>query len=95
MSHSIEYWGNEKPKCPHCDADFDVWGGDNAMLISYEDGGNAALECASCHKDFVAVTSLRYVFATAVSEEAADDEEWGPQQKDDAEGDPDQIGLGR
>ncbi len=79
---SIEYWGNDKPKCPHCGEDFDVWENDGALSLNYEDGGQTMYECRSCRKDFVCVTSVRYVFATAVSEEAADDEMWGPQLSD-------------
>lgn len=85
----INYWGNEKPKCPHCGEDFDVWDGDHAMSLSYEDSGQTTFECAGCRKDFVCVTMVQYRFHTAVSEEAADDERWGPQTEpapsDDAE----------
>ena len=78
MSDSIEYWHNRQPKCPHCGDEFDVWGGDNPQSLSYEDGGQTTFECKGCRKDFVCVTTTNYVFSTAVSEEAADNEEWGP-----------------
>lgn len=77
---NIEYWGNEKPKCPHCGESFDVWEEDNPLNLNYEDGGSTTFQCGDCLKDFVCVTSVRYVFSTAVSEEAASDEEWGPQE---------------
>lgn len=78
MAHYIQYWRNDLPKCPHCDADFEVWSGDNPLDINYEDGGSTKLECESCHQGFVCVTAVEYKFSTAVSEDAASDEEWGP-----------------
>lgn len=82
MAHYLDFWGNERPKCPHCCADFDVWEGDNPMSLNYEDDGHTTFECASCQKEFVCVTSVHYKFATAVSDEAAYDEEWGPLEVD-------------
>lgn len=80
----IDYWGNEKPKCPHCGTDFDVWGDDNPINLSYEDGGQTTFECKSCHEDFCCVTNIKYTFSTAVDEEAADDDQWGPRKADAA-----------
>lgn len=82
MANYINYWGNAKPKCPHCDADFDVWGEDNPLSLDYEDGGQTTFQCESCRKDFVCVTRVEYTFSTAVSKEAADDDMWGPQTED-------------
>ena len=80
MPHSLEYWGNKLPKCPHCAADLEVWEGDNPLRLNYDDGGTTTFECGSCGKEFVSVTRVEYTFSTAVSEEAASDEEWGPQE---------------
>jgi hypothetical protein len=77
---AIEFWGNEKPKCPHCRTDYDVWDGDSPLGLAYQDEGRTTFDCQSCGKEFVCVTSVRYVFHTAVSEDAASDEEWGPQE---------------
>lgn len=77
----IKYWNNTVPKCPHCDEDFDVWEGDNATMLDYEDGGHTTFECAACRKEFVAVTAVRYEFSTAVDSDAAYDDEWGPRQQ--------------
>lgn len=79
MPHALEYWHNAKPKCPHCSETFQVWEMDNPLSLSYEDGGKTTFECQSCGKEFVVVTHIEYNFSTAVSEEAADEEEWGPQ----------------
>lgn len=81
----LYYWHEPKPKCPHCGELFDVWFGDNPLTLNYEDGGHTTFECDSCRKEFVCVTAVEYSFSTAVSEEAADDEEWGPQEAEPAE----------
>jgi len=80
VSHYLDYWGNKLPKCPNCKADFEVWSGDNPLSLEYEDGVKTTFECGSCRKEFVTVTHVEYTFSTAVSEEAADDDEWGPQE---------------
>lgn len=74
----LDYWGNEKPKCPHCGTDFGVWENDNPLNLSYEDGGQTMFECGSCGKDFCCVTHVTYKFSTALDDDAADDERWGP-----------------
>lgn len=79
---SIDYWGNKMPKCPHCGTDFPVWDYDNPLSLNYEDGGHTEFECRSCRKPFVCVTQVNYTFSTAVSDEAADDDNWGPQEAD-------------
>lgn len=78
MPNEIDYWANDLPKCPHCGTDFQVWRGDNPISLNYEDGGKTTFECASCSKEFVCVTMVKYKFSTAPTEEAADDCEWGP-----------------
>ena len=80
MAHYLNYWGNKLPKCPHCAVDFEVWDGDHPHTLNYDDGDKTTFECESCHKEFVCVTRAEYTFSTAVSEEAADDDEWGPQE---------------
>lgn len=81
MANEIEYYRNNLPKCPHCDTDFDVWDDDRPMVLNYEDGGKTTFECGFCNKEFVCVTIVEYKFSTAVSEDAADDDEWGPQKE--------------
>lgn len=80
MPHELDYWRNDKPKCPHCGANFEVWEGDNPLDLNYQDDGKTTFECERCNKEFVCVTYISYSFSTAVSEEAADDDEWGPQE---------------
>ena len=52
------------------------------MLLQEINGGSSVWTC-DCGKDFVAVTTIHYTFSTAVSEEAASDEQWGPQEEDE------------
>jgi uncharacterized metal-binding protein YceD (DUF177 family) len=75
-----DYWRNDKPKCPHCKIDFEVWSEDHPMSLNYEDGGKTTFECERCNKEFVCVTSISYTFSTAISDEAADNEDWGPER---------------
>jgi hypothetical protein len=69
-----------RPRCPHCGEDFHVWDGDNPLALSYEDGGRTEFICDECNEVFTCVTTHRYVFSTAINEDAADDEQWGPQR---------------
>jgi len=71
------------PRCPHCGEDFHVWDDDRPMSLNYEDGGHTEFRCDECEKDFICVTSINYVFSTAIDEEAADDDHWGPQRPAD------------
>lgn len=87
MPHSLDYWRNKLPKCPHCGTDFQVWEDDNPQALGYDDGDHTTFECASCGKEFVTVTTVEYVFSTAVSDEAASDEEWGPADLSQVRGD--------
>ena len=84
MNHALDYWSQRHPKCPHCDELFPVWEGDNPLSLNYEDGGQTTFKCRDCGKDFVCVTVVSYEFSTAVSEDAASDEKWGPQEADAA-----------
>jgi len=81
----LDYWREPRPRCPHCGVPFEIWSGDNPLDLNYNDGGKTTLECGACEKEFVCVTVVEYSFSTAVSEEAADEEEWGPQQPEAAE----------
>jgi hypothetical protein len=78
MAHDFDYHRNRLPKCPHCGKDFDVWAGDNPQSLNCDDGGFTNFECNACGHEFVTVTFIDYKFSTAVSDEAAEDEEWGP-----------------
>lgn len=80
MSYRPGYFMNDLPKCPFCGMSFPVWDEDNPLTLDYQDGGRTVFQCEYCAKSFVCVTNISYNFSTAVSEEMADDEEWGPQE---------------
>ena len=84
MPSEIDFRFNKLPKCPHCSTDFAVWDRDNPLKLDYDDGGRTTFQCQSCFKNFVAVTHVEYRFSTAVSEEAVDDDEFGPQRSEAA-----------
>jgi hypothetical protein len=76
--NQIDYFKNIIPLCPHCKAEFNVWDDDRQLSLNYDDGGKSEWECPKCNASFVVVTHVEYRFSTAVSDDAADDEEWGP-----------------
>ncbi len=80
-TNALDYWHEAKPRCPHCGECFEIWENDHPLALNYEDGGRTTFECESCNKPFVCETVVSYVFSTAVSEEAADDDDWGPEQE--------------
>jgi hypothetical protein len=65
---SMEFWGNEDPKCPHCGDDFDV--SENEAWEVYGEGEHE-LTCPSCDLDFTVETRVSYSFST---EDQPDDE---------------------
>ena len=60
--HSMDFWGNSKPKCPHCGDDYDI--GENEAYHLYDDDESHDVECPACDKLFTVVTSVRYTFHT-------------------------------
>jgi transposase-like protein len=55
------FWLNERPRCPHCGADFDVSKND-AWRIYAE--GHHDLSCPSCDLDFKVKSSVTFKFST-------------------------------
>lgn len=71
MPSHIDYWGNEKPKCPHCGEDFDVWGEDNPLNLSYEDGGHTTFKCFDCETYFLHSLIRRHILCSWPRKEAS------------------------
>ena len=78
MSDSIElkaltdlgfmaFWENEKPKCPHCSADFEIQ--DQEAWHLYNDEDEHQVECSSCELEFKVKTSVSYSFSTDEQDE--------------------------
>jgi hypothetical protein len=58
---SMEFWGNDSPKCPHCAVDYRVE--DNDAWRIYEEGEHE-LTCVNCGLDFTVSTRVSYSFDT-------------------------------
>lgn len=65
--HSIEFYGNKEPKCPHCGEDYDIGRNDSWQL--YNDDDRHDVTCPSCEHEFTVVTHCSYTFSTDEQEE--------------------------
>lgn len=71
--HSVEFWGNAKPKCPHCGDDYDI--DENEAYHLYDvDEGDHIVECPSCDLTFSVAVRASFSFNTDEQEEEYDDE---------------------
>ncbi len=59
---SIDFWGNDKPKCPHCGDDFDI--ADNEAWYLYSEDGPHDVECPSCDREFQVSSLASWTFST-------------------------------
>lgn len=71
---------NETPVCPHCGDQWKLSKHDRALDVSYVEGGYTDCKCDGCGEPFVAVTEISYSYSTAIDEDHASDELWGPQE---------------
>ena len=76
----LDCWNADNPVCPHCGEVFHLREHDRSLDVSYEEGGQTDWTCDSCSKPFVSVTVIEYKYCTAVDEERANEEQWGPQE---------------
>lgn len=76
---------NSNPVCPRCGVEFDLTKGGRAIDVNYEEGGHTDCKCDGCGKMFVAVTEYIYAYSTAIDEDHASDELWGPQDEEKQE----------
>lgn len=58
---SLEFWGNDHPKCPHCGHDVSI--SENELWHLYEEGEHD-IECPQCDGDFAVYTRVSYSFST-------------------------------
>lgn len=61
-SSSAEFWGNEKPKCPHCGEDFDIE--ENEAWRVYDESGSHDVECPACEHEFRINSHASWSFST-------------------------------
>jgi hypothetical protein len=58
---TLDFWGNAKPKCPHCGTDFDI--AEHEAWRLYEEGEHE-VECYSCGLDYTVSTRVSFSFST-------------------------------
>jgi len=64
--NSMDYWGNEQPKCPHCDDEIDLGRYDLNWL--YEEGEHT-IDCPCCEKALTVSTRVSFSFNTDKQEQ--------------------------
>lgn len=64
--HSLDFWGLDQPKCPHCGHDCNV--SDNEWWHLCEEGEHE-VTCPACDEDFTVSTRVSYTFSTDEQEE--------------------------
>lgn len=57
----LDFFANDKPKCPHCASDFDI--AENGCWRLYEEGEHE-ITCGDCGEDFTVSTRVSYTFST-------------------------------
>lgn len=58
---SLEFWGNDHPKCPHCGRTVDV--NEHEKWALYEEGEHET-SCPYCDGEFTVSTRVKYSFST-------------------------------
>jgi DNA-directed RNA polymerase subunit RPC12/RpoP len=61
----LEFWGNDKPKCPHCGADVDI---ERHDLSSIYEEGEHVVDCPYCNLEFIVWTRISHTFSTEKQE---------------------------
>lgn len=61
-TNPIDFWGNDKPMCPHCCSDFDIT--DNEAWYLYSEDGPHEVECPSCTGRFHVRSIASWTFCT-------------------------------
>jgi len=79
--HSFEFEHNSWPICPHCEADYKPDDPDHGL---YQEDECIDIRCPSCSKTYACQPSISFTYSTAVDQDAASNDEWGPQKADAA-----------
>jgi uncharacterized Zn-finger protein len=59
---TFEFRHNKEPKCPHCGADFDIFG--NEAYSLYDENDRHEVECPKCELPFQVESSCSWRFNT-------------------------------
>ena len=65
-SEQLDYSMNDRPKCPHCDEEFDIW---EHELYDLEDEGEQEVTCPYCDGMLNVETTVIYRFTTSLSDD--------------------------
>lgn len=61
--NSIDYWGNNNPKCPHCDETIDV--SEHELWHLYQEPDDSHdIECPYCQKELRVQSNCKWTFST-------------------------------
>ncbi len=66
-NNTIEYWGNDCPKCPHCDRSVGI--DENELYNLYDDSDIHEVECPFCEKEFEVKSISKWTFSTDEQDE--------------------------
>jgi hypothetical protein len=59
----MDYWGNDHPKCPHCDADYDISAHEHWDLYDTNEGEHE-IDCPLCDQQFTVKVCCAFTFNT-------------------------------
>lgn len=62
----LEFFGLDKPKCPHCGDELDI--SESGSYQLYEEGDHE-ITCEACDLDYTVSTRVSYTFSTDSQEE--------------------------
>lgn len=65
--YSESHWGNEFPKCPHCDFDIDISRFDLYQL--YDNSDEHEIECPHCGEVMIVISTCNWIFETKYKED--------------------------
>jgi hypothetical protein len=68
--HTLDFFGNKTPKCPHCGNDFHI--AQNEAWDLYDENDGHSVNCPNCERDFDVVTRCSYTFSTDEQEDEAE-----------------------
>jgi len=67
QGESFDFWGCDKPICPHCGDEFDIR--ENEAWYLYSENGHHDVDCPSCKEVFSVSSSASWTFSTDEQDE--------------------------
>ena len=66
VHRELDFWGRDKPKCPHCGYEYDI--NEREAWSLYAEGYHE-IECPSCDLEYTVSVSVSYSFSTDEQED--------------------------